>query len=299
MNKQTIIYKHIHNCDIKLDVVQEEQEKQVDESVQLRAAIVLIHGGALINGSRHWASERAAELATLGYVVFNIDYRLAPQSTLPNIMSDIHDAGQWIVDHAAENKIDVQRIAVMGHSAGGYLTLMCGFCLPFRPQALISYYGYGDIVGDWYAKPDPFYCSLDMIDGQVALAEVADLQVISELQNSRPSFYQWTRQQGSWTTYLGGVHCHDDPDFFTAYCPIQNIDELYPPCLLLHGDADVDVPHQQSVMMTQALQDKQRSVEFISIKNGEHGFDHSQKDKPAVIAAEQRVLDFLQQYVGC
>ena len=27
-----------------------------------------------------------------------------------------------------------------------------------RPKALVSVWGYGDIVGAWYSRPDPFYC---------------------------------------------------------------------------------------------------------------------------------------------
>ena len=42
---------------------------------------------------------------------------------------------------------DPHRIAVIGRSPGGYLTLMAGFCLNPRPQALVAFYGYGDIAG--------------------------------------------------------------------------------------------------------------------------------------------------------
>ena len=52
---------------------------------------------------------------------------------------------------------DTRRIAVAGGSAGGYLTLMSGFCVKPRPAVLVSFWGYGDIAGDWYIKPSTFY----------------------------------------------------------------------------------------------------------------------------------------------
>ncbi|MEZ6144650.1 MAG: prolyl oligopeptidase family serine peptidase [Planctomycetaceae bacterium] len=50
--------------------------------------------------------------------------------------------------------IDPNRLAVMGGSAGGYLTLMTGFVHP-RPKVLAAFWGYGDLLGDWYTKPSP------------------------------------------------------------------------------------------------------------------------------------------------
>ena len=46
---------------------------------------------------------------------------------------------------------------MIGHSAGGYLTLASGFLFRPRPRAPVSFYGYGDIAGAWYSRPDPFY----------------------------------------------------------------------------------------------------------------------------------------------
>ena len=37
------------------------------------------------------------------------------------------------------------------------MALMAGFVLKPRPKALVSFYGYGDIAGEWYSRPDPFY----------------------------------------------------------------------------------------------------------------------------------------------
>src|SRR5699024_8839754 len=81
--------------------------------------ILFFHGGGLIWGTRHDMKEEQIELYTEnGYNVLTVDYRLAPESKLPNIMNDIKDALQWVL-HEGHQVVDYdpQRIAVIGSSA--------------------------------------------------------------------------------------------------------------------------------------------------------------------------------------
>ena len=87
-----------------------------------------------------------------GYAVFAVDYRLAPETRLAEIVGDVRDALGWLRGEGARRlRIDPKRLAVVGHSAGGYLALMAGCVARPRPQALVAFYGYGDIIGEWYA----------------------------------------------------------------------------------------------------------------------------------------------------
>ena len=52
---------------------------------------------------------------------------------------------------------DPERVVVAGGSAGGYLTLLTGCRVRPRPTALVAYWGYGDVDGDWYTKPSDHY----------------------------------------------------------------------------------------------------------------------------------------------
>ena len=97
----------------------------------------------------------AGALIDAGYVLVSIDYRLAPETKLPAILEDVRDAFAWIrKDGPRLFGAEADRIVVLGGSAGGYLTLMSGFLIEPRPKALVSYWGYGDIAGDWYSRPD-------------------------------------------------------------------------------------------------------------------------------------------------
>ena len=111
-----------------------------------------------------------------GYTIISIDYRLAPQAKLNDIIEDLVDAYRWVrIDGPKLFRIDPNRIAVVGHSAGGYLTLMAGFRLNPRPAALVSFYGYGDIAGDWYSRPDPFYSRQPAVPKEEAYQAVGTL----------------------------------------------------------------------------------------------------------------------------
>jgi acetyl esterase/lipase len=137
---ETLVYKVVQDHEIKLDVYRPGEKGA-------RPGVLWIHGGALINGSRKQLSNRMlAGLLKSGYVIVSIDYRLAPETKLPGIIEDLQDAWRWMrTEGSSRFGIDPGRIAVAGGSAGGYLTLMSGFCLEPRPRALVSYYGYGPL----------------------------------------------------------------------------------------------------------------------------------------------------------
>ena len=150
--KETIVYKTVGPTRIEADVYRRN-------GTESRPCVVWIHGGALIMGSRQGVPRDIRELCQAqNYVLVSLDYRLAPEVKLPAIIEDLQDAFRWIHDQGVSKyHIDPQKILVAGGSAGGYLTLMSGICVKPRPQALLSYYGYGDIDAPWYTEPSEHY----------------------------------------------------------------------------------------------------------------------------------------------
>ncbi len=193
--------------------------------------------------------------------------------------------------------IDPGRIAVIGHSAGGYLALTCGYRLSPRPRAIVSFYGYGDIVGDWYSRPDPFYLREPAVSRAQALSGVGKQPGCGDsAEESRWSFYLYCRQQGLWPKEVAGIDPAVEPRAFDPFCPIRNVNGQYPPTVLLHGDRDTDVPFQQSVGMERELTRAGVAHEFIPIAGGEHGFDHDMDDARTVQAFE-KVMVFLSRHL--
>lgn len=85
-------------------------------------AVVLVHGGGWDQGSRG-GSLLPGWLAGRGYVVFDIDYRLATPTSpsWQQATGDVKCAVGWVNDHAARFGVDPERIALLGSSAGGHL----------------------------------------------------------------------------------------------------------------------------------------------------------------------------------
>jgi acetyl esterase/lipase len=290
---QTFAFKAVGDCRIRADVY-------CANSPGPRPAILWIHGGALIFGDRDKINRRQlAQYLDAGFTVVSIDYRLAPETKLPSILEDVSDAYRWMRERGpSELGIDPGRIAVIGHSAGGYLTLTCGYRLSPRPRALVSFYGYGDIVGDWYSKPDPFYSRERAVSRAQAVAGVGKEGGCEDSsEENRWPFYLYCRQQGLWPREVAGIDPVAEPRRFDSFCPIRNVTREYPPTMLLHGDKDTDVPFQQSAEMDRALTKAGIVHEFVPIAGGEHGFDHDMDD-PRTVKAFEKVMSFLKSYLA-
>jgi len=85
--------------------------------------IMYIHGGGFTMCSKDTHQGVALAYANNGYVVFNINYRLAPKHRYPAAIEDAALAWQWIVKNAVRYGGDPSQIIVAGESAGGNLTL--------------------------------------------------------------------------------------------------------------------------------------------------------------------------------
>jgi acetyl esterase/lipase len=294
--KHTYAYKVVDNHEIPADVYRYPGE-------EVRPAIIWIHGGALIFGTRDWLSPWQLEkYLKAGYTVVAIDYRLAPATKLASIIEDLTDAYAWVRAKGPDLfKIDPDRIAVVGHSAGGYLTLMAGFRLKPRPKALVSFYGYGDITGPWYSRPDPFYNRMPTVSKDKALAVVGDSMISSApaqfSADQRFQFYLYCRQQGLWPIEVSGHDPEEERDWYREYEPLRNVTPEYPPTVLLHGKKDTDVPFEQSVLMAEALKRAGVHHEFIANPDWEHGFDDAGTEDPAVEKAFRRILAFLDKHL--
>jgi acetyl esterase/lipase len=234
-----------------------------------------------------------------GWTVVSIDYRLAPETLLPAIVEDLQDAFRWVRERGPElYGVDAERIAVVGHSAGGYLSLMAGCAVRPRPSAVVSFYGYGDIVGDWYSKPDPFYNEQTAVSKEQAYAAIGRTPVsYSSGARDESPIYLYCRQNGLWPNVVGGRDPALEPEFFAPYCPLRNVDPQTPPTLLLHGDQDTDVPYQQSVLMAEELCRQGVENTLITIRGGPHAFDWNENDLQ-VRDAFDVVLAFLRKHLA-
>lgn len=282
MEPETHTYKAVDGCDIRADVFLPSGARHPTP------AIVWLHGGALVCGSRKAIDRRQlARYLDEGYAVFAVDYRLAPETKLPEITEDLRDAFAWVRSEGPRLfGIDPERVAAVGQSAGGYLALASGHQVSPPPRAIVSFYGYCDILGDWYTMPYPSYLAPEhQFTREEALTAVGD-KPVSEDDGRHFRFYVYARRHGLWAEAV----CGDlGPEQLASYCPVRNATPDYPPTLLLHGETDSDVPYEQSVTMAEALAAAGVEHELITGPGREHGFDVVVDDPVAVWAFESAV----------
>jgi len=289
--KQTYTYKQVGNLSIQADVYRLSDG-------QVKPVLFWIHGGALIFGERGSVNPvQLRRYLEAGYILVSIDYRLAPETKLPEILEDVQDAYRWVREKGpALFQADPDRIAVVGNSAGGYLTLAAGHRFSPRPKALVSFYGYGDVVGPWTSRPDPFYSQQTRVQRPEAYAVVGTAPISQASYETRWPYYLYCRQNGLWPREVVGLDPDTQPAALQPYCPLQNVSKKYPPTLLLHGDKDTDVPFEQSVLMARALERDGVPHQFIKIPGGAHRFDRDMNN-PETIRAFEQVLRFLKEHL--
>jgi len=99
-------------------------------------AVLYIHGGgfSILSKETHWVMGLA--FARRGYVVFNIDYRLAPKHRFPAAVDDAASAYAWLATAAERYGADINRLVVAGESAGANLASTMAICASAqRPEA--------------------------------------------------------------------------------------------------------------------------------------------------------------------
>src|SRR5262245_3955442 len=88
--KATYTYKKVGDIEIKADVYNGSANGR-------RPTVIWIHGGALILGNRDGIMQGFHDrLIAADWTVVSIDYRLAPETRLPEIHQDLIDACQWV-----------------------------------------------------------------------------------------------------------------------------------------------------------------------------------------------------------
>ena len=204
---------------------------------------IIIHGGGFVGGTSKNNSEAycADFLAPAGYAVFSINYRLAPKHPYPAMVEDVERAVRFIRYHARRWNADPRRIALVGGSAGGYLSNMAGI---------------RQSPGMKGAK-DP----VDRVSARTQA--VVSLFAPSDFRGREPS--------RNLRALLGPlIDREGDEKALAEASPVMHITGREPPFLLIHGDRDETVPLVQSTHLQSALKNAGVRCDLIIIPNGAH-----------------------------
>ncbi|MBQ7260627.1 MAG: alpha/beta hydrolase fold domain-containing protein [Lachnospiraceae bacterium] len=98
------------------DIFKPEVEKDKEMPV-----IVTIHGGGLVEGDRKITRDFNRALAGHGYLVFSVEYRLAPRANCAQQLDDVCAGMDLIGRELVSYNVDFSRIYLIAESAGAYL----------------------------------------------------------------------------------------------------------------------------------------------------------------------------------
>jgi len=229
-------------------------------SKEKRPGVILIHGGGWTGGTKEARVEYAAlKYVQHGFVVANVEYRLAKAATAPAAVTDVLKAAQWFHKNAGKYHVDTKRIIVTGDSAGGHLALMVAMTPrsaklgpPAKVAAVVNFYGITD-VADQLEGPHMQKYAVTWVPEQEGRRELAK-----------------------------------------RVSPMTYVRKDLPPILTLHGDVDKTVPYEHGANLTRELKAVGGDARLITVSGAGHGFPLSTLDEQFehifVFLKEKRVL---------
>lgn len=246
----------------------------VDEDEALRPAVVLIHGGAWVTGGRYLKRWYGRRLAEHGYVVVSVTYRRMPNHRFPACLHDVKAAVRWVRLNAERLRVDPDRIAALGDSAGGHLSLLLAVT--------------GDDAGAEDAELEGRECPgpSSAVQAVVALYPPSDLTYYLDPHGA-------LRMGGLTPAYMRRFvrGFGDTPEeALRAASPVDRVHAGVCPVLLIHGVDDPVVPYEQSQRMHRALRGAGVPARLVSVPNRGHGFDYIHHDLRAKVFEEIRTF---------
>jgi acetyl esterase/lipase len=212
--------------------------------------IVLIHGGSSTVGDKRaefdvqgdTLTDLCMGLASQGFVVASINYRLAHADPWPAQVEDAQLAVRWLRAHAQELNLDSAHLCSVGMSSGSYLAVFLG--------ALTKTLA-GDRAGVYTSQSSQVACVVDFY-GPVDLASW-----IKTSPDNQAEIFDLLRQTPI-----------SNPKLYREASPLYAITPSSARTLIVQGTTDTEVPEAQSRALEQALQRDHVPVQYISYDGG-------------------------------
>lgn len=216
----------------------------------------------------------------------DIDYTLAPHSSLLGMVKDVKQAILWLKAHADTFQVNPERIVLTGQSAGGQLSLLAAYT-PNQPEfqpphaegdtsvrGVISYQGPPDLTALYYDIEGRF---IRLIPNQVINPIHRLLELVTGHRKSLASGI---------AGIVGGTP-NDVPELYRRLSPISHVSDACVPTLLLQGNHDLLVSHKDVERFYNLMKQANAPVIYIPFPNCNHAFEAvlPRLSPPAQVAA--------------
>jgi acetyl esterase/lipase len=241
--------------------------------------VVYVHGGGWSGGHTRQSGAFTrwplvlASLASRGYVVASVEYRLSGEARFPAAVQDIKAAIRWLRANAERYRIDASRVLIWGASAGGQLAALvatscnvseleppvAGAVDPQTPQRAADQSANVSSAGS------------DCVQAAVTWYGVFDFRTLAG-QRSADSAVARNQPESADSRYLGCQISECPADVVASASPVTYVKRGDPPMLLIHGSADKTVPVQQTQEMYEKLRSAGVPAELFLIPDVDHSF---------------------------
>lgn len=245
-------------------------------------AVVLIHGGGWKEGDKRQAREIefGTTLAENGYVAASVNYALRSAGKFPTNLQDCKNGIRYLRAHAEELGIDPNRIAVMGGSAGGHLSLMVAY------------------TGDDHAlaPPQPYPGISDKVSCVIDFYGITDIESRKKTDpEGKPTEPRGVESEVK--SIFGST-----PAEWKKASPVGHLRKDLPPTLILHGKKDTTVDRDQSQLLADALKKVGAEYELVWLNQAGHSFslrygNPRDKKEPLEKDLTPLVLRFLKKHL--
>ncbi|MDX1964872.1 MAG: alpha/beta hydrolase [Pirellulales bacterium] len=248
--EEGLVYGRAGDVELKLDLASPPGEGPFP-------ALVFIHGGGWMGGSRQDFRGAIVDAANQGYVAVSISYRLMKFDETkketgqadPIFPAQVHDAKaavRWVRANAAKYRINPDKIGATGASAGGHLSLMLGLTGP------------ADKLEGESGSPDQ----------SSAVQAVVNIFGPTEMVSGyKTSSVSWILR-----LFMGGTP-EEQPERYKLASPVTYVDKDDPPVLTLHGDQDELVPVAQAKLLDEKLTAAGGRHTLVIFPGQGHSFD--------------------------
>jgi acetyl esterase len=234
------------NHDGKYDVLVHVYTPKSLEKDTPHAAYIYAHGGGAVACAASDFKPFLAHLAVnCEVVVFNVEYRLAPETKCPNNVKDFYEVIKYVSENSSKLEVNENKIAIGGDSGGGYICLGAEVLLAQNDETgLVKLAIPGVPMVDDYSFSDPAAMTIEERQNALTMRKIWKM-IASDMKTQK-----------------------DDPLLF----PGKSSDEIlekFPPTII--NEVEFDMFITEATRLASRLRRVGRLLEFIIIPGATHG----------------------------
>jgi acetyl esterase/lipase len=224
---------------------------------------IYVHGGGLTAGDKTDINPTFLNaLASAGFIVASINYRLAPLYKFPAQIEDVKCAIRYLRANAQTYGINASQVFAFGDSSGGELVAI----------AALTGHGSAFDVGPYLNEPSGLTAAVDLFGDANLTGTVssADLQRV-----------------------FG-----NNQSLLVLASPTHYVSRDASPMLIIQGVNDTNVPESQSIEFYNELTAAEAQTQLILVQNAGHEFEQvgSQPISPSLAQIAQAMVNFFEIY---